>query len=523
MATDVLMPQMGESITEGTIVKWLKKVGDTVGRDEPILEISTDKVDAEIPSPAAGTLTEILAQEGDTVAVNSVIARLGEAGEAAETGQAAPAAAPPPQEEQPEAEASQPATPATGEVGPGREEPMIDTKPDNARSAQADGDSRPLPAEAQATQPSAPPVQAAPAAKGADVDAQRGGYGQPPVPASAAIAQGDGERVRSSPLVRNIAREHDINLAEVAGTGMGGRVTKDDILGFIEQRQGAPAPAAPAPAAPAPTPAAPVTAPAPASAPPKPAAPAPAAPAPVAPASAAGERITIEPMSNMRRRIAENMLTSRRTSAHVTTFFEVDFTNIARLRERVKKGFESQNGTKLTFLPFVIKATIDALRAIPVVNASVEGENIVYKQDFNLGIAVALDWGLIVPVIKQADSLSITGLARASQDLANRARSKQLKPDEISGGTFSITNFGLYGGYTATPIINQPQVAILGLGGIHKKPWVIESDAGEAIAIRHIGVLSLSFDHRIIDGAVGDQFLAHVKKTIETTDFAALL
>lgn len=228
-------------------------------------------------------------------------------------------------------------------------------------------------------------------------------------------------------------------------------------------------------------------------------------------------------MTNMRRRIAENMIASRRTSAHVTTFFEVDFTNIARLRDKVKKSFEAQNGTKLTFLPFVIKATIDALKALPVVNASVEGDNIVYKHDYNMGIAVALDWGLIVPVIKQADALSITGLARASQDLANRARAKQLKPDEISGGTFSITNFGLYGGYTATPIINQPQVAILGMGGIHKKPWVIETADGDAIAIRHIGVMSLSFDHRIIDGAVGDQFLAHIKKTIETTDFSALL
>ncbi len=228
-------------------------------------------------------------------------------------------------------------------------------------------------------------------------------------------------------------------------------------------------------------------------------------------------------MTNMRRRIAENMLNSKRTSAHVTTFFEVDFTNIARLRDRAKKQFEAQNGTKLTFLPFVIKATVDALKAIPVVNASVEGDSIVYKHDYNLGIAVALDWGLIVPVIKQADALSITGLARASQDLANRARAKQLKPDEISGGTFSITNFGLYGGYTATPIINQPQLAILGMGGIHKKPWVVETPDGDAIAIRHIGVLSLSFDHRVIDGAVGDQFLAHIKKTIETTDFSALL
>lgn len=239
--------------------------------------------------------------------------------------------------------------------------------------------------------------------------------------------------------------------------------------------------------------------------------------------AAAGDRVTVEPLSNMRRKIAENMLASRRTSAHVTTFFEVDFTNIARLRDRIKKNFEAQNGSKLTFLPFIIKATIDALKAIPIVNASADGENITYKHDYNIGIAVALDWGLIVPVIKQADMLNVTGLARASQDLAYRARNKQLKPDEVSGGTFSITNFGLYGGYTATPIINQPQLAILGIGGIHKKPWVVDTGDGDAIAIRHIGVLSLSFDHRIIDGAVGDQFVAHIKNTIETTDFSALV
>ncbi len=448
MATDVLMPQMGESIAEGTIVKWLKKVGDSVGRDEPLLEISTDKVDAEVPSPAAGVLLEILANEGETVLVNAIIGRLGEAGEAGAT---APAAAAP--------------------------APVVEA-----------------PKPAAAPEP-VPAVSAAPAAPAASEEAK-------------------GDKVRSSPLVRNIAREHGVNLEEVTGTGLGGRVTKEDILGFIERGKGAAPAVSGAPTVPA---AAPVPAPvaAPVAAPP--------APAPAVPVFAAGDRVTIEPMTNMRRRIAENMLASRRTSAHVTTFFEVDFTNIARLRDRAKKSFEAQNGTKLTFLPFVIKATVDALKALPIVNSSVEGDNIVYKHDYNIGIAVALDWGLIVPVIKQADALSITGLARASQDLANRARAKQLKPDEISGGTFSITNFGLYGGYTATPIINQPQVAILGMGGIHKKPWVIETPDGEAIAIRHIGVMSLSFDHRIIDGAVGDQFLAHIKKTIETTDFSALL
>lgn len=469
MATDVLMPQMGESIAEGTVVKWLKKVGDKVERDEPLLEISTDKVDAEVPSPAAGVLVEIMAKEGETVGVNAVIGRLGEAGEG---GASASSAAP--------ATQAKPAPPA--------EEPAL--------------------AAIQATVTPSAPAQPTPPA--------------PPAPPAASSGDADGKKVRSSPLVRNIAREHGVNLEEVTGTGLGGRVTKEDILSFVEQRKGAPAPVqAPAPSAPAPVPAAP-SAPAPVA--PSASAPIQApAPVPSVPAYAAGDRVTIEQMTNMRRRIAENMLNSRRTSAHVTTFFEADFTNIARLRDRVKKQFEAQNGTKLTFLPFVIKATIDALKAIPIVNASVEGENIVYKHDYNVGIAVALDWGLIVPVIKQADALSITGLARASQDLANRARSKQLKPDEVSGGTFSITNFGLYGGYTATPIINQPQLAILGMGGIHKKPWVIDTPDGDAIAIRHIGVLSLSFDHRIIDGAVADQFLAHIKKTIETTDFSALL
>ena len=462
MPTDVVMPQMGESIAEGTIVKWLKKVGDTIGRDEPLLEVSTDKVDTEVPSPAAGVITEILHQEGETVAVNAVVARIGEAGAAAASAPTAAAPAPEP--------APAPAPAAT-------------------------------PAAPGAAPPVAAPVAATPVAPAV-----------PPAPP--ATETDEKSKVRSSPLVRNIAREHGVNLEQVAGTGLGGRVTKDDILNFIGGGKAAPV-AAPAPATPAPVAPVPVAA-------PTPSAPAPIA-APSVPTFAAGDRVTVEPMSNMRKRIAENMLVSRRTSAHVTTFFEADFTNIARLRERVKKQFEAQNGTKLTYLPFVIKATLDALKAIPIVNSSVDGDSIVYKHDYNVGIAVALDWGLIVPVIKNADMLSITGLARASQDLANRARAKQLKPDEISGGTFSITNFGLYGGYTATPIINQPQVAILGLGGIHKKPWVVETEAGDALAIRHIGVLSLSFDHRIIDGAVGDQFLAHIKKTIETTDFSALL
>lgn len=439
MATDVLMPQMGESIAEGTIVKWLKKVGDSVQRDEPLLEISTDKVDAEIPSPAAGTLTEILAKEGETVHVNSVIARLSE-------GAAAPAPAPPPVEApKPEPVAAAPAAP---------------------------------PAPAAVAAPPAPPAPPAPAAE-------------------------EGRKVRSSPLVRNIARENSVDLAKVSGTGLGGRITKDDILGYISGRQ-APVGAAPSLTA---APAAPIV----------------AAPLPAVPTHAAGERVTIEPLTTMRRRIAENMLNSRRTSAHVTTYFEVDFTNIARLRDKVKKGFEERNGSKLTFMPFIIKAVVDALKAFPVINASADNENIVYKHDINVGMAVALDWGLIVPVIKQADALSLVGLARATQDLAGRARAKQLKPDEVAGGTFTITNFGLYGGLTASPIINQPQLAILGVGGIHKRPWVVETPDGDAIAIRHISVLSLSFDHRIIDGAVGDQFMAHIRNTIETTDFSGLV
>ena len=586
MATDVLMPQMGESIAEGTIVRWLKKVGDTVQKDEPLFEISTDKVDAEIPATEGGTLLEILAQEGETVGVNLPVARIGEAGEAGAAAPATPApvpqadgageqsAPPPPVTEVPgasitSAPAPSPAAPvATGgattnvimpqlgesiaegtivrwirKVGDTvqKDEPLFEISTDkvdaeipapaagtllSVNAQEGDtvavnavvgviGEAGAAPA-AQAPAPSAP-APAAPAAPAAapSVQARTVAAG---VPGSVEELR----RTKSSPVVRKIAEAHGISVADVPGTGISGRVTKQDILSYVQNRPAAPAvPAAPvALAAPvakvAPAPASPV--------PSAPAAKAPAAPAAPAPrAFAPGERVRVEPMSMMRRKIAEHMTMSKHTSAHVTTFFEVDFTNIARLRDRVKEEFKARNGVNLTFLPFVIRAVTEALKATPILNASVDGESIVYKQDLNIGIAVALDWGLIVPVIKNADELSLLGLARATQDLAARARDKQLKPDEVSGGTFSITNFGLYGGTTATPVINQPQVAILGFGGVHKRPWVVETPEGDAIAIRHISMLSLSFDHRIIDGAVADQFMAQLKKLIEATDFSGLV
>lgn len=548
MPTDVVMPQLGESIAEGTIVRWLKKVGDTIQRDEPLLEISTDKVDAEIPSTAAGTILEIKANEGDTVLVNAVIAVIGEAGEAsAPTAAAAapPVVAPPaPTPVAPPAAASGSATsvvmPQLGEsIAEGtivrwlkkvgdtvqRDEPLFEISTDKVDAeipspaagtllaiVAQEGETVAVNAvvatigEAGAVASSAPtPAPSAPTVIPAPVT--------PPMTAAAATAGSVEElrRIKSSPVVRNIAKEHGINIAAVAGTGISGRVTKNDILGYIQNPTAAPA------VAPVASP--PVVAPPPIAAPIA----APAAPARPAMVFTPGERVKIEPMTKMRKSIADHMILSKKTSAHVTTFFEVDFTNIARLRDRVKKTFEAQNGTKLTFMPFIIKAAVDAIKALPVINSSVDGDNIVYKQDINIGIAVALDWGLIVPVIKQADSMNLLGLARATNDLAGRARGKQLKPDEVSGGTFSITNFGLYGGLTATPVINQPQVAILGVGGIHKRAWVMDTPEGEVIAIRHIGVLSLSFDHRIIDGAIGDQFLALMRTTLETTDFSSLV
>jgi 2-oxoglutarate dehydrogenase E2 component (dihydrolipoamide succinyltransferase) len=406
------MPQMGESIAEGTVVRWIKKVGDQVDRDEPLFEISTDKVDAEIPAPFAGVLREIRVQEGETVPVNSVVAVIGE-----EAGAAASTPAP----------AHEPETPAAA--------------------------------------------------------------GLPPKPASVArpdARPGPEVRQRSSPLVRRIAREHSVDLQLVAGTGIGGRVTKHDILGYLEGggraaagRDGAPASTVVGPQ----------------------------------PIFGPDESVQIVPMSVMRKKIADHMVTSLRTSAHVYSVFEVDFSRVAKIREAKKAEYERAD-TKLTYLSFIMKATVEALRAVPVVNASLDGDTIVYKKEINIGVAVALDWGLIVPVIKGADEKNLLGLSRAIADLAERARTKQLKPEDVQGGTFTITNPGTFGTLFGMPIINQPQVAIMGVGAIEKRPVVIH----DAIAIRPMGYLSLGYDHRLIDGAVADQFMSHVKRQLENFD-----
>jgi pyruvate dehydrogenase E2 component (dihydrolipoamide acetyltransferase) len=447
MRVDVVMPQMGESIAEGTITRWMKQVGETVQRDEPLFEISTDKVDAEIPSPSAGTLVEIKNQAGETVPVNQVVAVL-------ETEAGAAAAAPAPKAAEPKAEA------------------------------------KPAPAAAPA-----PPKPAAPAPAPAAAPAT------PPTPAPAASAAESAEGSFVSPVVRKIAAEHGVDPAQVPGTGAGGRVTKKDIQDFVA-KGGRPAPApAPAPSAPAAPKAAP--------------APAPAAPAVTFPAGARTER---QAMSPMRKKIAEHMIESRRTSAHVHSVFEVDMTRVVSLRSKYKGLYEERHGTKLTLTPFFVKAACDALRAWPILNSSVEGNEVVYRKDLNIGVAVALDWGLIVPVVRNADQLSIAGLTMKVNDLAERARTKKLVPDEVQGGTFTITNPGIFGGLFGLPIINQPQVAILGIGGIEKRPVVID----DAIAIRDRMYMSMSYDHRVVDGAVADQFLAHVKKVLQEFDESLL-
>jgi 2-oxoglutarate dehydrogenase E2 component (dihydrolipoamide succinyltransferase) len=484
------MPQMGESIAEGTITKWLKNVGDHVDRDEPLFEISTDKVDAEIPSPAAGTLTEVRFKEGETVEVNTVVAVLDGNGAGP---QPKPESERQAKEElaasvEPEAAAPEPATTESHQTTVERPKPVIT---------------------------SAPPPPVAPShktevktlVKKSEPPSTVSAGGPPPQPSGDGASAEELRRTKSSPLVRKIAEEHGIDIKQLEGTGMSGRVTKNDILSFIES--GSPArPAAPAPVK------------APASASPQ------LAPQSVPamqqlPAVKPAEGDRVEQMTVMRKKIAEHMVLSRRTSAHVTTVYEIDMTKIAKLRDENRAAFQERTGTKLTFMPFIFKAVTDAIRKFPTFNSQVSGDQIIYKRDVNLGMAVALDWGLIVPVIKRADDLSISGLARAANDLADRARTKQLKPDEVAGGTFTITNPGVFGGLFGTPIINQPQVAILGVGKIEKRARVLTSPDGEDyIAIRQMAFFALSFDHRIIDGSDAEKFLAYIKDRLEGGQFA---
>ncbi len=478
MAIDVVMPQMGESIAEGTVVRWIKKVGEKVERDEPLLEISTDKVDAEIPSPAAGTLTEIIAQEGQTVAVNSVVARIGAAGEASAA--AAPTAAEAPKP----AAAAPPKAPAAAPkaASPAQQSANESMKQDVQQEAPA-----------VAPSPETPAIHPAGADEGDDHrDDNRDDENV------ASLEQR--RRTKSSPLVRKIARENNVDIARIQGSGVSGRVTKNDILDFLQQPEGAAAPAAPAPGA-RPQPGQP-------DAPPRQA----------PPAFAAGESHRIEPLSVMRKKIAKHMVLSKQTSAHVTTVFEVDFTNIDKLRRKHKESF-GDRGVKLTFLPFIVQAVCAGLREFPILNASMDEASVIYHRDLNIGIAVALEWGLIVPVVKNADEKNVLGLAKAINDLGERARTKKLSPDDVQAGTFTITNPGIYGGLFGTPIINQPQVAILGVGGVKKRPIVVETKDGDLIAIRSMCILTLTFDHRLVDGAVADQFMAKVRATIEAGQF----
>ncbi|MGH7569980.1 MAG: dihydrolipoamide acetyltransferase family protein [Gemmatimonadales bacterium] len=449
---DVLMPQMGESIAEGTLSKWLKKVGDEVKRDEPLFEISTDKVDAEIPAPAAGVLAEIKVQEGQTVPVQTLVAVI-------ETDKAAVGTA---------ASAASPATP-----------PVAAAQRAPAAPGGAAG-SPPKPSPAPAATPTARP---------------------PDRPTAPAVQRGDGGvetaedrlRKKSTPLVRKIAAEHQLDISRIPGTGFAGRVTKGDILGFIER--GVPAGAAPPPPTPGTRPLAPGGVEHPT-----------AEPWP-------GDRV--EPWSKIRKITADHMILSRRSSAHVASFFEVDFTRVAQLRAQAKQSY-AERGANLTVLAFIAKACAENLRKHPVINAAVSGDGTIYRRDINIGIAVALDWGLIVPVIKHADELSLMGMARAINDLGERARTKKLAPDDIQRGTFTITNPGGFGPYAGIPIINQPQVAILGVGAIEKRPRVLtQADGSDTLAVRTMGMLTMSYDHRVVDGADADRFLADVKRMLQ--------
>ncbi|MGH9587599.1 MAG: 2-oxoglutarate dehydrogenase, E2 component, dihydrolipoamide succinyltransferase [Acidobacteriaceae bacterium] len=562
MPTDVVMPQMGESIFEGTITKWLKKPGDTVQRDEPLFEISTDKVDAEIPSPAAGVVKEIKIAEGTTVQINTVVAVIDEAGTAGTPAPAPAAAAPAPAAPAPAPVAAAPkgapSKPASNAVlatsgqgaGPGtdvvmpqmgesifegtitkwlkqvgdsveRDEPLFEISTDKVdaeipspaagtlceikipagQTVQINTVVAVIGGAAGTTGAATPTPAAVPSPAAVPTVAASAAPPKAEAPAPAAAAQVSGEPIRSSPLVRKIARENNLDLGQVSGTGAGGRVTKEDVLGYMAQ-QGGGAKAAPAATAPAAAPAR-AAVPAPAAA---------AGPAP-APTPAPGELV---PMSKMRSIIAQRMVESKRTAAHVHTVFKIDLTKIVKLREKEKSKYEQRNGVKLTYMPFITRAAIATLRKMPIVNAQMEGDAIRYPANINVGIAVALEWGLIVPVIKQAEEKNFLGIARAIADVAERARGKKLKPDEVGSGTFTITNPGIFGEQFGTPIINQPQSAILGVGGLFKEPAVVTgADGVDSIAIRHFLHLTLGFDHRIIDGADAGKFMAEMKKYLE--------
>ena len=473
---DVIMPQMGESIAEGTLSRWIKKVGDPIKRDEPIFEISTDKVDAEIPAPSAGVLAEILVTEGQTVAVQTVVARI-------ETDAAVGV--------------SQPATPvsAPAAAAPAAAAPVASAAAAPAAAAPV-REKRPTPST-----PAPAPLTPAPAATARQApETERAAASGNGVPDTAE----ERLRSRSTPLVRKMVAEHNLDLSAIPGSGIAGRVTKNDVLNYLEAGPAAAGSSAPSAAPPAAAPAAPMV--------PAAAAPATAPRGPTGVEPWPGDRV--EPWSRIRKLTAEHMVMSRRTSPHVNTIFEIDYTRVAQLRARKKQEY-ADRGVSLTYLAFIAKAVADGLRRHPGLNAAVAGESTILRRDINLGIAVALEWGLIVPVVKHADELSLLGLARAINDLGERARNKKLSPDEVQKGTFTITNPGVFGSVIGTPIINQPQAAILCVGSIEKQPAVVTVDGTDSLAIRTKGMLSLAFDHRIVDGADADRFMADVKTSLQ--------
>ena len=481
MAKSVVMPQMGESVAEGTIVRWLKKVGDAVERDEPLFEISTDKVDAEIPSPAAGVVSEVKVKEGETVPINTVVAVIDETG-------AKPTAAP---RASPGATAGKPAAAAEPATAPSAPSAPISSSQGDGDTSERFGPYAPVSSSASVA-PSAP---VAPNARNAP-RAPLARRATAPAPTAPGLAKpwsaAEARALRLSPVVRKIAREHHVDVRNIAGSGDGGRVTKGDILAYIDA--GAPvAPNAPdAPVAPL------------------------LAPNPAATAGLDPSKYERTPMSVMRRKIAEHMVMSRRTSPHVHSAFEIDFTKVDEIRKAKKAEFEKAGG-KLTYMSFITKACAEALKKVPIVNASVDGTDIIYKKDINIGVAVALDWGLIVPVVKNADQLSLLDISKAIADLAARARDKKLKPDDVQGGTFTITNPGVFGALFGMAIISQPQLAIVGVGAVEKRPVVLD----DAVTIRLRAYMTIGYDHRVIDGAIADEFMQVVKKMIENWDPAS--